>query len=554
MKVALFSTSESNGGAATACQRLFNGLSSFTSIKTDYLVKSKQLESNQVIILSPSTKSLRQIESLINQHYISNNRTPVSNTYFSFSYSDINLDKLHQYDLFNLHWVENFISLKNLYEIVKTNKPIVWTMHDMKPFTGGCHFSAGCQKYQSDCSNCPQLITDPHSLTSQTLALKKYIFNNANLTIISPSHWLAKKAHKSSLFKNKKIKVIPNAINIDSFKVINKTEAKSKLGIKEDKIVLLFGSVDHTEKRKGFKELYKAIDSVKEILIENNVLAVFFGKNMDFNFCIEHLNIGYITNKEKLNNIYNASDVFVLPTLEDNFPNTMLESLACKTPVVAFDTGGVSDLISDDTGCLVPKGDIQALSTAIVKFVENSSLRTRCGNNGRQLIEKKYQLKHQARAYQSLFNSIITSPFDYENNNRSIHNHFKYLDNSVNQIYTPLLKHDSLQFSRQFSQLYSHLSKLSLTDKKYIIYGNGSLGKTLIDIMGDQIVTTVDKSSQLISKDIKKNEIYSPQNIKNVAYNYIIISVLGREEEIIDYLVKTIKVERSCIILLNECI
>lgn len=566
MKVSILSTTDHQGGAAIAASRLYSGYYKYCDTNIHYIVKFNTSNNNDFIKTKSKIDSKESIDQCINDDYLPSIRSSLSNTLFSFTNSDSDVQLLRQYDIINLHWVERFISLKNLFEIVKMNIPIVWTLHDMRAFTGGCHFSAGCEYFITHCSKCPQLDSDPESLVSQNLELKKHIFKSSNLTIVTPSQWLAKQARKSALFNNKRIEVIPNGINLSQFKVLNKREAKSSLGIKTNGISLLFGVSDLKEKRKGFKELISSIKLIKEVLKKEKVSIIFFGKKEQYDFEIDYFNLGYLSGSEQLNQAYCAADIFILPSLEDNLPNTMLESLACETPVIAFDTGGISDVVSNKTGCLVPKGDVKELAKAILTLVKNSKRRKQCGLNGRKLIEKKYQSKHQATAYYQLFTSIHQTPKNNSDNkfikNNDSHDGktidmdvlFEKLTDSIAQIHTPILKQKSLHFSKQYSQLYQKISMLAQKKEQYIIYGNGSLGKTLLSVMDQSIVTTIDKSSTLIDKKISKIQVYSPKNLINIKYNKIIITVLGREKEIFDYLTTEIGIDINKIILLNECL
>lgn len=530
MKVAIFSTEDAKGGAARACQRLTHGLVKNDKVNINYFVKHATEGANYTLTLESDNNNF--IETSIEKFYIKEKRTAVTNTLFSLSYNGSKLPDLSHFDIVNLHWIEHFISLNNLHELTHLKKPIVWTLHDMKPFTGGCHYSATCEAYKDDCGHCQQLSSDIKKLPKNVLDLKKEILNDANITVVAPSVWLADEAKKSSLFKNKRIEVIPYGIDSSIFKPTDKNIAKKMLRIDENSVVLAFGVMSHAERRKGFEELVQAMNLLKERLNEKKVVALFFGSYSDCYFPIPVINAGYIDSDEKLSLIYSAADIFVLPSLEDNLPNTILESLSCETPIVAFDTGGAKDIINDNNGIIVPKGDIGALSDEVCKLIENEALRAQKGKNGRQLVLHNYQLHHQASSYIKLFEELKNECFRYKVSTIDVN---LYFDSIFSDIYRYNKTIKELQFSRNFNKFFEQVKNL---DQGCVVYGNGTIGKTIKALVPDKIVGYVDISI----------EKHHPKNLKNMQFNKIIISVLGREEEIVKYLVEVLHIKKDKII------
>lgn len=537
LKVAIFSTEDIHGGAARASARLGYGLLKDNRVDLTYYVKNKKEDVPTTKFLESNDNMLIDVEQMVQHHYINTNRTDLSNTFFSFSYNGVKLKNLDSYDILNLHWIEKFISLDNLYELSRVNKPIVWTLHDMKPFTGGCHYSSNCNDFMKNCEECSQLVNDSQNLTSSVLNIKHKIFKDANITIVSPSVWLAEEAKKSLLFKNKRVEVIPNGVDSAVFKPMNKVLAKKELGIGENTIVLTFGVMNHAEKRKGFSELIDVIKLLKEKIKNLNVIALFFGTSCDVDFPIPVVNIGAVCDDKKLSIIYSAADIFILPSLEDNLPNTILESLSCETPVVAFDTGGAKDIINDNNGKIVPKGDVQSLSDEIYNLIIHKDLREQKGKNGRKLIVSKYQLNHQADAYIKLFQELKNKKFDYVENKLDINSNFdglvgytireRKIDNSRR-----------LDFSKDYNILYNQIDKLKNNNYEYVIYGYGTIGKTTQSLIPEKIVDYVDIA----------NEEKHPRNLVSMKFDKIIISVLGREDSIIKYLVEELGIKRDIII------
>lgn len=419
MKISILNKFDNRGGAARAAYRLMQALDNQNAC-VDYFVAEKSLENDHIHKLKFVQNNNRgKLNQLIQKKYINQNRTELSNTYYSITYNGFDIDnqrKLIESDIINLHWVEQIISNEVLKKLVELNKPLVWTLHDMKPFTGGCHYNAGCREFEQECFNCQQLTNDPHHLPHKVLNEKIKILKDANLTIVSPSQWLAKEAQMSALFHDKEIVVIPNSIEIDIFTPIDKQLAKEQLGIDPNKIVLQFGAQDAKEKRKGFEYLIKAIHKAledhtfKKLCDEKQILILCLGHPSEdiTNLPIETMELGFISDDKQLSLVYSATDLFVLPTLEDNLPNTMLESFACKTPIVAFDTGGITDVVKDgENGIVVPCQDSQSLANGIIELIFDHAKREKYGENGRKFIEEKFKLEDQAKAYISLFEKLI---------------------------------------------------------------------------------------------------------------------------------------------------
>ena len=428
MKIAIVSTQATHGGAARASMRLHTGMLE-KKIDSVYLVKygGKEL---------PSTKQLKVdklddiIERVVQKFYINPNRSSLTDTYFSFNYTNVNSSNnrpILEADIINLHWIDKFIGDKSLKYMVENNKPIVWTLHDEKPYTGGCHYTAGCTNFQENCDNCPQMEETMFSVASKALESKIEILRNANLTIVTPSQWLAKEARKSSLFKNCRVECIPNSIELDIFKPYNKQDVKNELGMPSDSITIMFGAHDNKSKRKGFSYL---LDAMKLCLNDNNFMSMCNDKKLNIvtvgipNSDISALPIdvydfGFIDDDIKMAKIYSATNLFILPSLEDNLPNTMLEAYACETMVIGFDTGGIPDVVKDNiNGYVVEKADSKALSESILKAINNPDIMTKFGQVGRNLINEKFKLSDQTNSYLNLFNDIL----DNRNEKKKHHN------------------------------------------------------------------------------------------------------------------------------------
>ncbi|MCF8143839.1 MAG: glycosyltransferase [Deltaproteobacteria bacterium] len=433
MKILQVSTYDVSGGAARAAYRLQKGLREMGH-DSRMLVRHKDARDNAVVRVDANERLENSNEDfflsgIIQPYYIDSNQTELSNTLFSLPYPGYDLSEspvVRSADIINLHWVAQYQSLMTLHRLLALRRPVVWTLHDQWAFTGGCHYSAGCEKYQSDCVECPQLRDDPFNLPAAILKDKLEIFRDANLTIVTPSRWMASCARKSRLFKGLRIDVIPNSLKTDLYMPLPKPEAKEAIGIPPQAIAMLFGAIDGSEKRKGFSELVDAVkfcqneDIFQQLLHEDKLRLVCFGKPSHEleSIGIPFVALGHLDTDEKIRNAYSAADIFLLPSLEDNLPNTVLESMSCGTPVVAFDVGGLPDMVTSGvTGQLVPLSDTRKMGETIIDLIQRPDLLKSMGEEGRKRAEREYALSVQAGRYSDLYKELHlsnNSDFDTE--------------------------------------------------------------------------------------------------------------------------------------------
>lgn len=249
-------------------------------------------------------------------------------------------------DIIHLHWINQFVSIKH---IAKFNRPIVWTMHDSWAFTGGCHIPFPCEKFKEHCGICPQLSsTREHDLSNVIFNLKQKNWSKANIHIIGPSSWMCKSVAASRIFTGFPVVNIPNCIDTDFFTPKDKISARQKLGLPLDKKIILFGANNATNDRnKGYDLLLEAFSIIREE--SDDIELVVFGSNeKKWNNYLKIREMGFISDPDTFPLLYSAVDVLVNASRSENFSNIILESLSCGTPVVAFDIGGNSDLISNE--------------------------------------------------------------------------------------------------------------------------------------------------------------------------------------------------------------
>jgi glycosyltransferase involved in cell wall biosynthesis len=417
MKVVILSSSDSSGGAAIASYRLHNALIK-AGVGSNMLVRHKCKPDLSIhSIHQPSYFVSKEIypgfalEKFLFLPYEKSKeyRFIFSTNQFGFPVYKHSL--IQDADIIHLHWINNaYISLKGLEKLLSLGKPIVWTLHDMWPFTGGCHYAGNCLNYLSGCGSCP-MLNKPSSndLSVKIFNRKEEIYRNKNLTVVTCSKWLAELAKGSSLFSNFKVFSIPNPIDQSVYYPIDKLEAREVLGLNIDKIYLLFVAGNIFDERKGIKYLVEALGILSESqeTIKNLELLVIGKSNHNLSdlFQVPVNYFGQISGNDKIHKIYCAADAFLLPSLQDNLPNTIMESLACGTPVIAFETGGVPEMIEHKkTGFLAKEKSSESLAEGIKWLIETSD--THFQNTCIKFVTNHYSEKIVAEKYLQLYQSL----------------------------------------------------------------------------------------------------------------------------------------------------
>ena len=377
MKVLLINTSDIVGGAAVAANRLLHALNA-CGIEAKMLVKVKSSDDDRIISIGDSLLSrlLNKIRFIFERLliYVANKfdkknlfAVSIANTGIDISF----FDAVKEADVIHIHWInQGFLSLSDINKISSLGKPIVWTMHDMWPFTSVCHYAGDCHEYQKKCEKCNML--DTSCLIKRTFDNKFKLYSNANVTFVGCSNWISNLAKSSSLIKDKPIFSVPNTIDIEKFKPIDKIEAKRKVGFDTHKTHILFISQKVTDERKGVMYFVEAMNKIKSNYpeISKNIEVIILGKNSDqiqLQIPFKTHAIGYISDENKIIDIYNAIDVYVTPSMQDNLPNTIMEAMACGIPCVGFNIGGVPELIDHGVnGYVAEPKNVDSLAEGIV--------------------------------------------------------------------------------------------------------------------------------------------------------------------------------------------
>ncbi len=415
MKVLLINTSDSKGGAARAAYRLHQGLQSI-NVNSQMLVQVKQGDAQAVI--GPSAESgigkartgLRlTLDRLPLKFYSNCGATPYSSHWLP----DTINSKVAQLapDVINLHWISSgYLQIET---IAKFNQPIVWTLHDMWAFTGGCHYNQECDKYTVSCGACPQLGSKRDwDLSRWVWQRKAKAWQNLDLTIVALSSWFRKRVSSSSLFKDLRVEIIPNGLDTEKYRPIEQKVARELLRLPQDKQLLLFGALGATsDKRKGFHLLQPALQELSQSGWKDKLELVVFGASRPENppelgFKAHYL--GHLNDDLTLALVYSAADAMIVPSIQESFGQTASESLACGIPVVAFNATGLKDIVDhQQNGYLAQPYKIEDLARGIAWVLENEERHRKLSHRAREKVEQEFTLEIQARRYLSLFTEIL---------------------------------------------------------------------------------------------------------------------------------------------------
>jgi glycosyltransferase involved in cell wall biosynthesis len=401
MRILQLSTYDTGGGAAKAAYRLHHALRNIGE-ESQMLVQQKRSDEPTIHRVP---KGLPRLAMMLSQRMEVWQQAGKSREFLDLAWwanglaQEINA---FQADIVHLHWVSRgFLPIPTLAYI---NAPIVWTLHDMAAFTGGCHYSAGCEQYQNACGNCPLLVhPSGNDLSRQTWQRKANAWEGLKIQIVSPSHWLADSARKSSLFAEQPIQVIHNGIGLNLFKP-QTSNWRERLAIPAEKRLILFGAFNaRDDKRKGIDYLLAALPKLASL----NAACIIFGANAPENPPLLGLPLyytGYIENEQAMADLYAAADVFIAPSLEDNLPNTVVEALASGTPVVAFNSTGLPSMIShQENGYLAKAFDAEDLAAGIAWVLEDGERLVKLSANARQTALDKFDEKQMAERYLQLY-------------------------------------------------------------------------------------------------------------------------------------------------------
>jgi len=380
------------------------------------LVAKKASDLPSVHAVSPPPTFRDKVWDFVAFEEIQRNLTAMAGSHFSFGHRGIDVADhplVRAADILNWHWTTEYQTPQTLRRLQALGKPMVWTLHDQRTFTGGCHYTAGCTRFETTCESCPQIRDNPDDFPAAVLADQVAAVDPARFTVVAPSRWLADCARRSRVFRGAAVEVIPYGLENRDFTPLDRAEARAALGLPRDGLQILFGADNPNERRKGFLLLMDALrqcaadEAFRQRLQNGEVTFVSFGPpDIVTQFPDLHIHsLGYVHTDARMAQAYAAADLFALPSLEDNLPCMLLEALSCGTPSLAFAIGGIPDAITDGTtGRIIAEvGDVAALARAILALTADpaalAAMRAPC----RQEAERRFQLGHQAAAYTALY-------------------------------------------------------------------------------------------------------------------------------------------------------
>lgn len=420
------SAADQDGGAARAAYRIHSGLCRL-GIDSRMLVGSRTSDDSTVLAAASGAmgKFLSFVRPAIDALPIRFWYRPKNRPYFFANWFPDGLAGhacFKDPDIIQLHWVgAGFLRPET---IATFHKPLVWRLSDQWAFTGGCHYSGTCTRYEHQCGSCPQLeSTGERDLSHRSWARKQRSYRNLDLTVISPSNWLAGLARRSSLFANFPVRVIHNGLDTEVFRPIDKGLARTLLQLPQDRPLIAFGAIHAVDDgRKGFRELQEAL---KILAVTAKAGHSDFGTSQAkplpelLVFGASHAPatvelplpthfMGKLHDDLMLALTYSAADVFIAPSLEENFSSTVLESVACGTPVAAFRLGGMPDLVQhQENGWLATPVEPADLARGIAWIIEDHDRRHRLAETSRVRAVERFSLERQCRIYSELYNELL---------------------------------------------------------------------------------------------------------------------------------------------------
>lgn len=417
MRVSFFNT-YLQGGAASAAIDLFQSLQlqAFESVfyyRRDMNNEVSRFQGSFVKRDYPSIGWLRRITDPIKArlHYqrIRRYEAGKPNGFEQFSFSKQFYQTPYSFfgdlpDVLHLHWVAEWLDYPSFFDSLPDELPIVWTLHDMNAFTGGCHYSWDCQQYLSVCRACPQLGPyENGKLVMESWTAKEKAISRKNLHIVADSQWIEEGARKSGLLKYvKSFRTIHYGVDSSVFKPLSmqRTNGSFKLA---------FGAASFDNKRKGFQVLIEALKYLHKR--NHNLECIVFGSGKIDNLTdLPPFRFVGVVDHEQLANVYNEADLFVIPSLEEAFGQTSLEAMSCGRPVVGFNTGGIPDtVIHGQTGLLARRGDSVDLADQIETLIKNPEFRLKLGLNAATYAMKNFSLVMQRNKYIDLYHSLYAA-------------------------------------------------------------------------------------------------------------------------------------------------
>ncbi|WP_156943943.1 glycosyltransferase [Roseivivax isoporae] len=395
-------TSATIGGAGYAAYRVHRGLSETACVKPRIYTTNRTHQDRPGVrfVAHPSGDGNRWRDLQL--------RARPGYTIFTINQTSLRsrelLRMVKDADVINLHYYARFLSVENIATLTNLGKPVVMTIRDMNPITGGCHFFHGCNRWQNDCSNCPQIPSAYTNYPAAVLRAKRQYYNFSNLTLVALSDHTRQIVKRAPYFNRCRIETIPNSIETDIFRPYDKSIVRRELGLPLDRKIIGYVP-SYSSEVKGYREVTKAFQKLRGAFVGDEPFVMLVGGDTPATreICLDRMSLGYLSDNNALARAYSAADVVVVPSLEETFSNTTAEAISCGVPVVGFKTGAIPDLVrSGETGCAVELGDVDGLAEGLLKVLTGPDLSSSC----RKLAEEVLSFELQAHRYEALFREL----------------------------------------------------------------------------------------------------------------------------------------------------
>lgn len=316
-------------------------------------------------------------------------------------------------DIVQFHWAGRGVApIGMLQRLTRRGYPVVWTLRDMWPLTGGCHYSNGCEKFLTQCGACHQLGTQsPYDLSTWQWRRKHRAWRNAEVTYVAMSNWMADYAKRSPLTFENEVAIIPNGIDTARFSPVDKDFARSVWGIPKNKRVILFGALNATtDRRKGFEFLRDALSKLSaDGWRDDTVFVMFGGESEGENVGLPTHHVGRVHDEVSLSLLYSCADVMVVPSVQENFGKTAIEAMACGVPVVAFANTGQLDIIDHRVnGYLAENLSTEDLANGIAWCLTHGGAGEGLSRNARGKALRKFDMRRIARSHVDLYQRLLS--------------------------------------------------------------------------------------------------------------------------------------------------
>jgi glycosyltransferase involved in cell wall biosynthesis len=430
LNIVLVNTDATLGGAAHACKRLWVGLRE-RGHHASLLAKRAEAESGVVVPIDPDPQGTRnhdRLAGLLRAYGVEQAsawHVSLLGPHFSLASHPL----VQEAEVINLHWVTDFLSPRSVTEILALGKPVVWTLHDQRPFTGGCHYSGSCRQFEDLCRACPQFLPEfrPVAETCHEAAIA-CLSEASNLTIVTPSRWLAGEARRSAVFRGLRVESIANDVDINVFRPASSGHVRRRFGWPERAVVVLFGSHFVNDRRKGFDLVLSGVGKcmqnkkIASMVSRGELIFAAFGSDgdalLDFDLPIHH--VGLMSTEKEMAELFQAADLFLCASRADNLPNTIMEAMGCGIPVLATSVGGIPEMVEDGAnGRLCAPDDSDSLAATLADMLAQKSVLSGMGTRAREFCERNYAHGMQAQAYTSLFEELLKESAQHNSSRQS---------------------------------------------------------------------------------------------------------------------------------------